>query len=684
MFVKVVLTAEEGLEALRKEMVSQENFVLCVPHIFSRLHVLQFFPKISLENIHTPRSLLCLCGKNPIPEEVMCLQEPFSFFQDASVISLENEEIDGWVQQNAWSSWGKVAKIQRPPFERLIFFGNFPKNVLSTIAHCLEHSCECMAIERQFPSVSIQKIPEPISLQPVASTVQEYAWLEQKRIECPQTTTVLLPSAETWQVCFQKPLPLLPLAWIDWQEQETGTSFWRYVRILGNLLWEERTFLVFAKDFQQARSTCLTDRFESLRSWLLEQGKTWIESFLCPQKPSWATFGEYFCFLAESLPDELALDSVWKTCPIRTSKRGFFAFLRKILQQRIGMEANVLPWRDAAYFPLKKAMVPHAIRGQKSQETAILSWCMEVVSRGGSLCMSVPLKEEQGEACEPLLPIGKESSFFIASNARLEAVNRQDSQGLQKAQKKKQDLLRIPLESIRFSCKTWEEFYRYPRKTWLEKVMGTSSIPLHTPLQKAKFLGEQVHAFLAFMQPPCDMAAWETSIRRRAEEASARFPSVLLQQWNRRALYVSLQMAHACEAFLQKGWELQSEWSLPSDAVYPGRIDLLAIHHGQRKVVIIDYKTALNYAFTAKQCERGSGWQLLLYGKELRRLYPSYAMEWQVILPGGKSRRLVFSQAAEALQKMEAWIQQMQQSGCYENLPKEKMDTLPLTYAAGL
>jgi hypothetical protein len=250
--------------------------------------------------------------------------------------------------------------------------------------------------------------------------------------------------------------------------------------------------------------------------------------------------------------------------------------------------------------------------------------------------------------------------------------------------------LRIPTELIRFSCKNWERFYLCPRKTWLEKILRTVSVPLYPTVSKALFLGESIHDNLIFPHQPRDWNTWRASIQQRSDARWQRFCRCngsknmsLLRQRHQRALEYSLTMATACEEFLHDGWKLYSEYVLPKESLYTGRIDLLAVHQGKQKIAVIDYKSGLNETLTPRALKSGHGWQLLLYRQAMQTLYPMYEVELRMILRTGEAKSLRLDEVNDAVSEMNAWISDFQQSGLYEDLPDEKAETLPLAFVGG-
>ena len=200
----------------------------------------------------------------------------------------------------------------------------------------------------------------------------------------------------------------------------------------------------------------------------------------------------------------------------------------------------------------------------------------EVVSRGGSLRVGVPLRDRNGEALQSLLEnttasedietddvssdevdlqevstetgagsysgqtigvMADNRTYITVSNALSIAVSTYEQRpkanilrfpNFEKSKKSSdadssvpslipKNALCIPKEFIRFSCKNWERFYLCPRKTWLEKILKAVSVPLYPTVSKALFLGESIHDNLTFEKPPCDLNAWEALIHQRSD-----------------------------------------------------------------------------------------------------------------------------------------------------------------------
>ena len=466
--------------------------------------------------------------------------------------------------------------------------------------------------------------------------------------------------------------------------------------------------------------------------------------------PASASVGDYITLLQNiNPPSEFANPSALKNCPLTVTKRAFFSYLRRLLQYRSGFEADVLRWDEAAFLPVKEGFVPQAVSTGSGTDADVLAWMDEVSRRGGVLRLGVPLRDRNGEPLQPLF--GKQTSseligteeplsakrvvskelstgtsadshsaqtietttdgrtYITVSNALSIAASayeqrskanilrfsehvRDEKTVLPAVQTSLQakDILRIPKEFIRFSCKNWERFYLYPRKTWLEKILRTVSVPLYPTVSKALFFGESIHDNLIFDRQPRDLNAWRASVQQRSDARWRRLCQCngsgnisLLRQRHQRALEYSLTMAAACEDLLHDDWQLYSEYVLPKESLYTGRIDLLGVHKEQRKIVIIDYKSGLNENFTQKTLESGYGWQLLLYGQAMQTLYPMCEVELRMILRTGEAKILRLDEVGDVVSQMNAWIEAFRQSGSYEDLPEEKAETLPLAFVGG-
>lgn len=732
-------SAEESFEQLQNCIRGVNSYGIIVPQAHFLEQFLRFYSEFPRERLYTPSTLLKTCGLEPVPSEIALLSKHFDEFCDPSFLGFEEKDFDAWLKQQSYAFWNTVSEDIQPPFERCILFGSFSRKQQQYLASALKCR-ELFILQRTFSQNTSAHELNNVYLYSHRNVADSYVWIERMKVQHPKVCGILLPTAEPLMTLFRKPSPKRALAWTDWQEEGTIGSFLAYAQTQTN----PETFQTYQKDCDKAFRDCLTENFHVLREYLLQNGKAWIEPFVRCDFPASAAVGNHITLLQNANPpSEFANPSALKNCPLTVTKRAFFAYLRRFLQYHSGFETNVMRWDEAVWFPIEEGFVPQAVSTGGSRDAAVLSWMTEVVSRGGSLHLGVPLRDRNGEPLQPLVEeqmpskdnktdevdlqkasteTGADShssqtfgvttdgrTYITVSNALSIAASTceqrpkanvlrfpeyvRDGKTVPVAiqtHSQGKSILRIPTELIHFSCKNWERFYLCPRKTWLEEILKTVSVPLYPTIPKALFLGESVHDNLIFSRQPRDLNAWRASIQQRSDARWQRFCRCngsknmsLLRQRHQRALEYSLTMAAACEGLLCDGWKLYSEYVLPKESSYTGRIDLLAVHREKQKIAVIDYKSGLNENFKQKKLQSGYGWQLLLYGQAMQTLYPTYEVELRMVLRTGEAKLLRLNEVDEAVSEMNVWIAAFQQSGLYEDLPDEKAETLPLAFVGG-
>ena len=708
-------SAEESFEQLQNCISQALSYGIIVPQAHFLEQFLRFYPEFPRERLYTPSSLLKACGLKSVPSEIALLSEHFDEFADPSFLEFKDETFETWLKQQSYAFWNFDLEV-KVPFERCILFASFSKKQQQYLASALKCR-ELFILQRTFSQNTSAHELNNVYLYPHRNVADGYAWVERMKTEHPNACGILLQTAEPLTTLFRKPSPKRALAWTDWQDEGTVGSFLAHAQMTVEL----ETLQTWQKDCDEAFRECLTENFNVLREHLLQSGKTWIEPFVRCDFPASASVGDYITLLQNAKPpSEFTNLSILQTCPSVVTKRAFFSYLRRFLQYRSGLEANVLRWDEVLFLPIKEGFVPQAVSTGGETDANVSAWMNEVVSRGGLLHLGVPLRDRNGEPLKPLLntenlqntvpseiATADDRTYITVSNALSVATGAYEQRSKSNILRFPKDIrksktnpfplqsdphtksaLHIPKELIRFSCKNWERFYLCPRKIWLEKILKTTSIPLSPTASKALFVGESIHDNLTFIRQPLDLNEWRESIQQRSDvrwEKLRRYHSNFSFLWQRhqRALEYSLTMAAACEDLLHDDWRLYSEYVLPKESLYTGRIDLLAVHEGKQKIAVIDYKSGFNENFTQKKLQSGHGWQLLLYGRAMQALYPTYEVELRMILRTGEVKLLHLDEVNDAVSEMNAWISDFQQSGLYEALPDEKAETLPLAFVGG-
>ena len=735
-------SAEESFEQLQACIQGSSSYGLIVPQAHFLEQFLRFYPNFPHERLYTPSALLNACGLKPAPSEIALLSEKFSEFDDPSLVEFEEKNFDAWLRQQSYASWNFDWEV-KVPFERCVLFGSFSHKQQQYFASALKY-CEFFILKRTFRQTE-GNTPPKVHLYSHRNVADGYAWVERMKTQFPNACGVLLPTAKPLMTLFRKPSPKRALAWVDWQEEGTIGSFLAYAQTQTNpetfQTYQKDCDKAFrdclTENFHVLREYLLRKGktwckpFECI-DWpapgtvgnyiTLLQNANPPSEFANPSAlkncPLTVTKRAFFAYLRRLLQ----YHSGFETDVLRWDEAVYLPVRDGFIPQAVltgsGTDADVLAWMD-----------------EVSRRGGVLRLGVPLRDRNGEALQPLWEKPTPSEfiGTEELLSEGRISSkeistgtgadghssqtsgvttgnrtYITVSNALTIAASAYEQHSKAnilrfpnfEKSKKSSDAdgsvpslipkknLRIPTELIHFSCKNWERFYLCPRKTWLEKILKAVSVPFYPTVSKALFLGESIHDNLIFDRQPRDLNAWRASIQQcsdaRWEKLRRYHPNIsLLQQRHQRALEYSFTMAAACEEFLHDGWQLYSEYVLPKESSHTGRIDLLAVHEGKQKIIIIDYKSGLNETFTPRTLKSGHGWQLLLYGQAMQTLYPTYEIELRMVLRTGETKLLRLNEVDEVVSQMNAWIEKFRQSGLYEDLPEEKAETLPLAFVGG-
>lgn len=655
--VKVILC-----ESLQSCLQQLQNICRSpAPHriLFPNAHFLEKFcqlcPNADATYFRTPSSLLQECGGIPLTPAEACLLNPpiYDGREDPTLLELPPE----WQWKNetprTWVSL--TSKSHGLALNTLCFFGPWSSNVRAKVAQHFQNSEHLVHLKRIFPKSTML---HEVAVEALPSVGAEIFWLQQHW--WPEAQPLVALPHVPLQALGQKQPSFSAQAWIDWQAQPTLGYFLIYLRTCV----DGRLFPTYAKELKEAQQQCLTDHFEPIYRTLLQDEKPWIAPF---------------ALLLKTPPDEIEalLPPEFRPFagPVRQAMgklppKDLWAFLRRLLQQQAGFFTNCIPWEEAIYLPLKAAVVPHTVRFREEDDASIRQWLWEMAAQGVHLQLCYPERDEAGMALQPLLPLGLASPTAAPPPVPLQPPRRP------------QDSLELLLP-ITLSCKAWERFALCPRKTWLESIMRAEDFSFENFPSKAKFIGETVHRYLEFKHPPQSEEEWVQNIRQKAEKhwknTLQKVGTVYLRQWQQCALQISLKMAHGAAEFLTPTLQCFSEWELPPDVPYAGRIDLLAADRSRKTAYIFDYKTSAHYAFSAAQIDKGSGLQLLLYGQCLKRYFETLFLV--VVHRNGEKTILPFEEidASHIL----SWLHQVQTTGVYATLPDEAVETLPLCYCRG-
>lgn len=682
--VKVFLceSAITCLEQLKVLCNSLEKVCILVPN--------PTYKENCIEHCHlqtpilTPSQWMELLNLRPLKYEESLFFNTYDPFDDPAIIDTnllqnypENFQQDwlNWLKENNIHPFSDVALINKKtlPFDNAILYGHFKTNIHKPLLQNLQN-LNCYQI-LHISEDSSHKNTENKSIEASAyfqsfevKSIADERLFIQRFLKENTNAVCVQPPGQTYKPLFSKTTDNLIKTWLDWQEQGNLSHFLIYLKHnLGNDL---KLFQQTKTKFEKAFSICLTDHFNLLQSYLLQQGKEndWLKNFKCGNWPKEAPFTDFIQILQEIIPHHFQNFFIkLPSFPFSTTKEQFFTYLHRFITHQNFNLKQIKHLEEVLYFPFQSYLIPHCVHTKKENlNHQILSFIRSTLSeeKNVTVCSS-----QIGNNKEVLQPLFQSKKFFKISSSN------------QKIWQPKTNLA-LPTKSLQqLSCKNWERFYLCPLQTWLESILKTEKIPLHTFRIKTKIIGEWVHQNLQFNQKPNSLKIWLQHIHKTATVRWEQLQSIfekqqnipqIIKNWHQKSLLFAQQMATACQDLLS--CELYSEWSLPQDTLYKGRIDLLAIQGDT--AIVVDYKTALHYLFTPKQINKGHGLQLWLYGSYLKSIGKS--VQLRTIDRFGKPIQIDFDQTKPEVIDIENWLNSIQSSGIYKNLPEEKEESLPL------
>lgn len=669
--VKVFLceTAKDCFSRLQALVREIEDVCVLFPsaHFYDQFTC--FYPRIDPHLLFTPSKLLYGLNEESYTEEIACLFneydgsiDPNLFLLDAEIReNLSNFKGIGFFSENF------LKADHRFPYKNCILYGPFPKNLQTALIGKLKKIFSSIFIIKRGFNKDLLPLPETLKSYHVETITEEKLWIE-KRLQ--QNTKIPFTAYCTNEFIplFEEKYDAVTLNWLAWQELGNLGSFLIYLRII---VQDDALFKAYKKDLDEAYAQCLVEGFNALKSYLLEHDKLWIKDFTLWEFPQEANVSQYIQIFQQTEFVSIFSKKNYAylaNCLFPYTKNQFFAYLRKTFKiYRKIPRVNLLQWEEAIYFPIKNCYFVHAL-SEGGDDKKQLSWLSEIANEGGIVEVCSPLMDEKGMPQKTLLEANVNEGYLYAFSHEKSIPSK---------------VLALPKERIKFSCKAWERFYLCPRRTWLDVILKADPMAIDNHCLKAKIFGEWVHDNLQFSLSPKSLQAWQANITKNAtgrwekltKQLNHKLPYVF-NQWHLRALELSHKMAYACEDLFKEGWQLFSEYALPKNIEYNGRIDLLAIKGKQ--AIIIDYKTAAHYLFTKQQIRRGHGLQLLLYGRSLHKFYENITL--RVIDKNGNNLTLNLSDISESVKDLELWIKNLTVTGLYEPLPEERENTLPLCW----
>lgn len=683
--VKVFLreSASACLEQLKGLCSSLTNACILVPNRTYQQNCIKFCtPNVP---IFTPSQWMEILGLRPLKFEESLFLNTYDPFDDPANNNTNLLQAYPESFQQTWLNWMKEhgihhfsdstqTRIKNFPFNSVILYGHFETNNHNVITKVLQNlnvnyyqilydNSHNSRENENLKSVENSEYFQSISTK---NTTAERYFVQKFLKENPNTVCVELPGL-SYEFLVQKPTNKILEAWLDWQEKGDLSHFLIYLK--NHLENNLETFKAAKLKLEQAFSVCLTDDFTLLQASILKKEKHWLENFKQGHWPIEASFVNFIQILQKITPDNFKpFFAKLPSFPFIITKEEFFTYLRRLINNQEKALKSVKRPEEVLYFPFPAYLIPHCIKSHKeSTNQRIHSFIASAILDGKKITVCAPQTDNKKEALQNLYPSQKNFEIPLKSKA---------------ISKTKTNLSLPPKVLSNLSCKNWERFYLCPLQTWIENILKTQKSPLYYFRIKTKIIGEWVHENLQFDKSPTTFENWLQIIQKNAavrwqvlkqsfEENAQNMPQVL-KTWHKKSLFWAQQMASACQDLLR--YELYSEWTLPTDAPFKGRIDLLAIK--QNEAIVVDYKTALHYLFTPKQINKGHGLQLWLYGTYLQSIGKSVYL--RIIDRFGKSTQLDFDSTKSEVADIESWLNSVQKSGIYSNLPEKKKDTLPL------
>lgn len=657
----------ERLDTLIKEKDSYR--IVCPSDVFIK-KLTAFYPYLISENLRTLSQLWRELGNTPIPVELTNVFSKPNPFRDPTLQLLNDIKmlaeskqalVWDWLEREGFGNWKSIQKSSTNFFKTCIFFGFFDSKLLNELFQYLHPYFEDFFVVKrvlgQRRDIALMQIKghKVRNIQCERECVRE---LSKKDVD------FIVGHPENWIELFQCRNDMLRLSWIDYQEERTLGYFLSYVY---TSVKNKKVRDCCIKNLKNAQRFCSREDLFPLMNWLSLQNEMKDIPFTHLNWPSEASLGDFVRQLNMDDADTRIswnLPKALETCPLKFTRRQFFAYLRK--NTKCYEIEHLIPWEDVLYLPINNGCFLHGVSEQPEFDRQRLTWFEEVENRGGSLMVIVPELDEKGAPYTSLVPaIGKAEPVV----QKLENL------------KFPRELI-IPTNHLKLSCKNWERFHLSPVRTWLDALVKVKKFDLIQPNIKARIYGEWVHENLAFEIQPKNLDVWQKSIAVKAENRwktlRVLFETIpiQLQQWHIWTYHLSLRIAQTCVDLLEDSWHLQSECVLPKNSENSGRIDLLATRCDE--AVIVDYKTAIDYIFTPGKLNKGYGLQLLLYGRALETHYKNIRL--RVVNGNGENLTLDLNEISSKVETIENWLEEVKSTGRYANPPEEKRNTLPLCW----
>ncbi|MDR0393198.1 MAG: PD-(D/E)XK nuclease family protein [Puniceicoccales bacterium] len=621
----------------------------------------------------------------------------------------ERTRIEAWIAKQCWITpqifYQKNISAEKLISDEIVLYGCFTEALHETFFKILQRYCpHCTWINFVPVKASLLRYCEEVTRIRDAQMVfqnrksvygfptihQEFSWYQNQTFS--NKDAICMGNEKILQKIAFEPDKSSTLwsAWIQWMRLGALDAFFEYITCLRNYFFLDKTlYKNIRQDLQNAVRHCLTHDYSILQTYLLKNKNIWVGEFQHIILPEQGLFDEFFGKILPAFKSHAqktkAIESIACTAyPIRMHRDQFFNILRAFLTQQENANAVFVSLEAARCFPYNRYFIPCAYRDawnklQQDLNDTVLHW-----EKMG--CNVIATYAEQVNAVESIPLWQVTDKLTVPKNAVGSAQK--------EIKYRSRDCLKLHPASIRLTCKGWERFKLAPWQTWLENILKINAwVDFQTICAKQKILGEWTHQCLQFSKTPADFNDWMQCIHDDIHKQLLSLQELyacngqqlpyFIQQWIAQLTALCKKLSAACAKFFNASWRIYSEWDLPQlDDGLSGRIDLLAFK-GQSPMIathvtVVDYKTSLHFNFTPHQIDQGKGFQLFLYGQQLKKLGTS-SITLMVINPIQDQIQTMDTLYAK-VENISRWFKETQLSGIVNVELPETISHLPLSF----
>ncbi|MDR2396561.1 MAG: PD-(D/E)XK nuclease family protein [Puniceicoccales bacterium] len=663
--------------------------------------------KLNLQECCFPEQYLPFLAQNldPTEEDPGCLADTLlqTYAYD------ERTRMEAWLAKKRWITpkifYQKNISAEKLISDEIVLYGCFTEALHETFFKILQRYCpHCTWINFVPEKASLLRYCEDVtrirdtqmvfqnrkSVYGFPTLHQELLWYQNQTFS--NRDAICVGNEKILQKIASEPGKSSTLwsVWIQWMRLGTLDAFFEYVTCLRNHFFLDKTlYKNIRQDLQNAVHHCLTHDYSILQAYLLKNKNAWIRKFQHIILPEQGLFDE---FLEKILPafrshaqKTQAIESIASTAyPSRMHRDQFFNILRAFLTQKENSDAVFVSLEAARCFPCNRYFIPCAYQDawnklQQDLNDTVLHWekmgCNVIATYAEQThdVGSIPLWQATDKLTVPK---------YAVDNAQ------------KKIKYRSRAYLKLHPASIQLTCKGWERFKLAPWQTWLENILKINAwIDFRSICDKQKILGEWTHQCLQFSRTPADFDDWVQRIHDNIRTQLLSLQELyacngqplpyFVHQWMEQLTALCKKLSAACERFFSASWHIHSEWDLPQlEDGLSGRIDLLAFKGTSlitaTHVIIVDYKISPHFNFTPHQIDQGKGFQLLLYGQQLKKLGVT-EVELMVINPTQHQMQTMDTLCTK-VENISRWFKETRLSGIVNVEFPETISHLPLSF----